>query len=246
MLFLADTVGVEDDFCPALCPSACVQGASTGRGLWARCSGNLAAVMLPKRRIEVRMDGDDDAAMQNESMSTTFVTNHDGIDRHSDSGHDSDWEGDHGQFQFNDPDLRDMSPGIRGSKSFMRGRSGVWVRGRVSALQSWAIRFGIMPRAGDFGGWDSDSLGGWAGGWGNEDGVREHDSLDFDVVRSHRPAVVSPLFRILTNQRASLTAANLSQVNTAYRVDAARGTPLSMRHLGRSVLASPFLHLEIL
>jgi len=78
-------------------------------------------------------------------------------------------------------------------------------------MQGVAVRLGVMPRPGEFGGWDSDSLGGWAGGWGNEDGKREHESLDFDPV------------------------------NTYYSVDAQRGVPMKIATLAEKMRYSPFL-----
>lgn len=114
-----------------------------------------------------------------ESMSTTFVSNtNDGVERYAESGQGSDYG--EGASSYSDSDRHSRSN--RGLNSYAGGKSGSWVRGKMGAMQGVAVRLGVMPRPGEFGGWDSDSLGGWAGGWGNEDGKREHESLDFDPV----------------------------------------------------------------
>ena len=136
--------------------------------------------MTTRKKADVRMEDVDTQGMltDKESLGTTFVSsNNDGVERYADSGAESDYG------EGSDSDRYSRS--TRGLNSG-RGSSGVWARGSMGKMQAVAVRLGMMPNPGEFGGWDSDSLGGWAGGWGNEDGIREHESLDFDPV--HLPS----------------------------------------------------------
>ena len=133
--------------------------------------------MTTRKKADVRMEDVDTQGMltDKESLGTTFVPSNDGVERYADSGAESDYG------EGSDSDRYSRSN--RGLNPYGRGASGVWARGSMGKMQAVAVRLGMMPNPGEFGGWDSDSLGGWAGGWGNDDGIREHESLDFDPVQ---------------------------------------------------------------